>query len=97
MSITTLVEVPAAPGKGGELIALLKKNLGDTRARQGCELSTTHQEHGNPDVVLLIQRWSSRADDDAYREWRGGPGAIEGFGDLMGGDATIRYFDDADA
>ena len=97
MSITTVLEIPTVDGKAGEFLAILKQNLGDTRARQGCESVTVHQDQANPNAIVLIERWASRADDEAYREWRAGPGAIRGLGGLVAGAPTIRYFDDADA
>jgi heme oxygenase (mycobilin-producing) len=97
MSLNVLLEIPAADGKAGELIALLKQNLGDTRARQGCEYVTVHQDQDNPNAIVLIERWASRADDDAYRAWRAADGAIKGIGALVAGPPSIRYFDDIDA
>jgi quinol monooxygenase YgiN len=97
MSITTVLEITAADGKADELIAILKKNLGDTRARPGCESVTAHQDQSNPNAIVLIERWATRADDEAYREWRAGPGAIHGMGGIVAGAPSIRYFDDADA
>ena len=96
MSILTLLELQAADGKAEEVKAMLKKHLGDTRARQGCELVTVHQDQANPNSILLIERWASRADDEAYRAWRAGDGAIPEMAGLVTG-ATIRYFDDVDA
>jgi quinol monooxygenase YgiN len=97
MSIVTVLEISAADGKSDELIALLRQHLGDTRARQGCEWLTVHQDHDDPNKIVLIERWARRADDDAYREWRAGPGAIKDIGPLVGGPPSIRYFDDVDA
>ncbi len=97
MSITTVLEIPATDGKADELIAILRQNLGDTRARQGCESVTVHRDQGNPNAIVLIERWATRADDEAYREWRAGPGAIKALGGLVAGAPSVRYFDDVDA
>ena len=97
MSIVTVLEIPAREGKVEELKALLKQNLVDTRARQGCESVTVHQDQADANAIVLIERWASRADDEAYREWRAGPGAIDGIGALVAGPPSIRYFDDVDA
>ena len=97
MSIVTVLEIPAREGKAEELKSLLKQHLGDTRARQGCESVTVHQDQANPNAIVLIERWASLADDEAYRAWRAGPGAIEGIGPLVAGPPSIRYFDDVDA
>ena len=96
MSILTLLELQAAEGKAGEVTALLKKHLGDTRARPGCESVTVHRDQDRPDVVLLVERWATRADDEAYRAWRAGDGAISDMRGLVVG-RTTNYFDDVDA
>ena len=97
MSIVTVLEISAREGKVEELKAILKQNLGDTRARPGCESVTVHQDQANANAIVLIEHWASRADDEAYRAWRAGPGAIDGLGSLVAGPPSIRYFDDVDA
>jgi quinol monooxygenase YgiN len=97
MSITTVLEIPTVDGKADEFIAILKQSLGDTRARKGCESVTVHQDQSNPNAIVLIERWATRADDEAYREWRAGDGAIKGLGGLVAGAPSVRYFDDVDA
>jgi quinol monooxygenase YgiN len=97
MSITVLLELQAAEGKADELIALLRTHLRDTRARQGCEGLTVHRDQDEPHTVFLIERWASRADDEAYRAWRADAGAIDGLAALVGGPPSIRYLDDVDA
>ena len=97
MSIHVTLEIPAAEGKVDELIALLKKILVDTRARKGCEFVTVHQDHDKPNQIVLIERWATREDDDAYRAWRAGDGATPEIASLVGGAPVVRYFDDVDA
>jgi len=46
---------------------------------------------------VLIERWATRADDDAYRAWRAGEGAIKEMSGLVAAAPVIRYFDDVDA
>jgi quinol monooxygenase YgiN len=97
VSILVLLELEAKEGKADAMIDVLRRNLGDTRARQGCESVTVHQDHDQPTSILLVERWASRADDDAYRAWRAGDGAIAEMGPLVAGMRKIRYFDDVDA
>jgi quinol monooxygenase YgiN len=96
MSILTVLELKAVAGKADEALAVLTKHLGDTRARPGCEMVTVHQDQSDPTSILLIERWASRADDEAYRAWRAGDGAITEMAGLLVG-ANVRYFDDVDA
>jgi len=97
LSINVVLEITAAEGKADELIAMLRKHLADTRARKGCEGLTVHRGQDEPNTVLLIERWASRADDEAYRAWRADAGAIDGLAALVDGPPSIRYFDDVDA
>ena len=96
VSILTVLELEAAEGKAEQVKAVLAQHLGDTRARPGCELVTVHQDQSNPNSILLIERWATRADDEAYRAWRAGDGAITDMAGLVVG-ASVRYFDDVDA
>jgi len=97
MSIVVLLEIDAREGAVDEMIAVLAGSLVDTRARPGCESVTVHRDHERPDTVLLVERWASREDDDAYRAWRAGDGAVPAMAPLVAGPARIRYFDDVDA
>ena len=97
MSILVLLELEAKEGAADEMIAVLARTLGDTRARKGCESVTVHRDEANPNLVLLVERWTTRADDTAYREWRAGEGAVPEMGPLVGGPPSIRYYDDVDA
>jgi len=97
VSILVLLELEAKEGKADAVIDVLQRNLGDTRARHGCESATVHQDQDQPNAILLVERWATRADDDAYRAWRAGEGAIAEMGPLIAGARHIRYFDDVDA
>ena len=96
MSILVLLEIEAKEGKADEMIAVLGRSLVDTRARQGCESVTVHRDHDKPNTVLLVERWATREDDDAYRAWRAGDGAVPEMGPLVAGGRAVRYFDNVD-
>lgn len=97
MSMHVTLELTATDGRVDELIAVFKKHLPDTRARKGCEFVTMHRDQANPNQLVLIERWTTREDDQAYREWRAGEGAITEMKGLVAGRPVIRYFDDVDA
>ena len=97
MSILVVLELEAVPGSEATMIDVLRRNLGDTRARQGCEGVTVHQDQDRATSIVLVERWATRADDDAYRAWRAGEGAIKEMAGLVAGPPTIRYYDDVDA
>jgi quinol monooxygenase YgiN len=97
VSILVLLEIEANAGSEDAVIDVLRRNLGDTRARQGCESVTVHQDQDRPTSILLVERWATRADDAAYRAWRAGEGAITEMAPLVTGRRTLRYYDDVDA
>jgi len=97
MSLLVLLEIEAKDGHVEEMIDVLARSLVDTRARPGCESVTVHRDQAKPNTVLLVERWATRADDDAYRAWRAGDGAVPEMGPLVAGGRAIRYFDDVDA
>ena len=97
MSILVVLELEAVEGSEAAMIDVLRRNLGDTRARRGCEGVTVHQDQDRPTSVVLVERWATRADDDAYRAWRAGDGAIKEMAGLVAGPPKIRYYDDVDA
>lgn len=97
MSLFVTLELTATDGKADEMIAVFKAILPDTRARKGCEFVTVHRDQANPNQVLLVERWATREDDDAYRAWRAGDGAVKGLAGLVAAAPVIRYFDDVDA
>lgn len=97
MSILVLLEIEAKDGRLDEMVHVLAGSLVDTRARPGCESVTVHRDPERPNTVLLVERWATREDDDAYRAWRAGDGAVTEMGPLVAGRPSIRYFDDVDA
>jgi quinol monooxygenase YgiN len=97
MSILVLLEIDAVDAAAADAaIEVLSRHLGDTRARPGCESVTVHKDQDSPATILLVERWASRADDDAYRAWRAGDGAITEMVPLVTG-RRLRYFDDVEA
>jgi quinol monooxygenase YgiN len=70
MSHTAIAEFPCNPGKGTELLDVLRGALVDTRAFEGCESIETYTDNENPDLVVLWEKWATRANYDAYLAWR---------------------------
>jgi quinol monooxygenase YgiN len=97
MSLLVVLELEAKPGKGDEMIAVLRETLKDTRARKGCEGVTVHRDTANPDAIVLVERWATREDDTAYREWRAGDGATPEMAPLVAGRPRIVWYEDVDA
>jgi quinol monooxygenase YgiN len=93
MSVVVLLEPQTAPGRAEDIIALLRDALPDTRAYDGCETVVMHRDQDAPDRVLLIERWASRAQYEAYLQWRADRGDNERLGALSSGPPSVRYLD----
>ena len=52
--------------------------LKETRQFKGCERVDVVQDVDDPAHIQFIERWQSRADDQAYRAWRAGAGSGSG-------------------
>ncbi|MCH9670932.1 MAG: antibiotic biosynthesis monooxygenase [Gammaproteobacteria bacterium] len=97
MATTILLEATAKAGTGASLVAFFKSILADTRAYDGCigvEVCTNQDE---PDVVVLIERWESRAKYEKYLGWRAETGVVDKIVAQIEGAPSIRYFDPTDA
>jgi quinol monooxygenase YgiN len=69
--------------------------LPDTRGFEGCLSADGYIEPDKPGTVVLIERWRSREDSVAYREWRKSIGSsfAENAKDLMAGRPASRQLD----
>lgn len=82
--------INAAPGKGAELAKAWGPRLAEVRQEPGCEQFDLFRDTERPDVLLLVERWTSEetlAEHSALNrtrpplapELRGGPGKAERF------------------
>ena len=97
MAVKVLLELKARPGAGDALVAIFRGVLPDTRAYDGCIGVETLRGQDDPDTVVLVESWESRAHYERYFAWRQGPGRIEKLGETLAGPPSLRYFDLADA
>ena len=97
MTTTVLLEIKAKPGTGADMVATFKSILGDTRAYDGCQGVEAFQNADDPDVVVLIERWDSRAHYEKYLGWRQETGLVDKLVAAAAEPPSIRYFDPADA
>lgn len=95
MATTVILEVPAQPGKGGDLIKAFDDILPATREFKGCNGVTVHQKADDPDSLLLIERWDSAEDHAAYGEWRKNSGTLGPVMGLAAGRPVTTVYTDA--
>jgi quinol monooxygenase YgiN len=74
--IYVLATIKAAPGKAAELIAAAQPCIAATRLEDGCISYDYVQDTANPDIVIVIERWTNRESLEAHlhtphlKEWR---------------------------
>jgi quinol monooxygenase YgiN len=81
------------PGMGEVLLAAFTDSLGDTRAFEGCQSVETFVDADNPDTVLLVEDWDSRAHQEAYLAWRIESGMIEMLAPVLAEPLEMRYLE----
>ena len=66
MAVRLIVTIIAAPGKGSELAAQYATRCAEVMQEPGCEQYEIFQSAGNPDKLVLLERWTKQADLDAH-------------------------------
>ena len=77
MSHSAIAEFPCNPGKGAELLEVLRVALVDTRAFEGCESVETYSGQDDSDLIILWEKWATRANYDTYLAWRTETGLMD--------------------
>lgn len=81
------------PGMGASLLDAFTTALVDTRAFDGCLEVQTFVDADNPDTILLIEEWESRAQQEAYLGWRVESGMIEMLAPVLAEPFEMHYFE----
>jgi quinol monooxygenase YgiN len=58
--VTVVVLFAARPGRGDDAEAALREVSGPTHAEEGCILFAAHRVAGDPDRLVLVERWADR-------------------------------------
>jgi quinol monooxygenase YgiN len=96
MSVLVVVDLPAQPGKAEEIESFINAIVPDTRTFDGFEGITLHRDQEDPNHLLLLERWDSRAHHEKYLAWRTDRGDLATIVGLLAGAPTIRYFNDVE-
>jgi len=65
MSLVVVAVLVAKPGKGSQVIESFREISPLVHAEKGCELYAAHLEQDG-DTVVMVERWTTRADLDAH-------------------------------
>ena len=93
MTCVVILEATAKPGTGNDLVETFRAILPDTRSKDGCESVDVTVGMDNADHVLLVERWASREQYEAYLGWRQERGDIDTLVAALAEPPSIRYFD----
>ena len=96
MSVTVVLEFEAQPDKVAAVRELFRKLLPDTRAYEGFESLTVHQNQEHPSAFPIWEHWATRQQYEAYLAWRTETGALGDLGAMLTGPPSIRFFDFVD-
>lgn len=91
MSVNVILDLQVSSESREELLSILEAILPDTRAYKGCEgIIVTHNDD-DPQNIVLLEKWNSRADHESYTAWRGERGDLEKLGALLTAPPQSKY------
>ena len=94
MSTFVTIAIRAKKGMGNELVSVFKQFTPIALSTEGNLSIQLMQDHDNPDLLTLYQRWESRAHQEKYLvlfKERGSSQVLEPF---LDGEPVIHYFHD---
>jgi len=100
MSVGVIVEYHFKPGTQGpaQVTEQMKQRLPSvTRKADGCESIYLYVDQEDPNHLLLVERWRSRADYDKYLEWAMAQSSTTSVMDMLATDLKWTYLDDTGA
>ena len=92
MALITQFELIAKEANGEALSAFLSEILPGTLSYEGCEGADFGVSEDNASSVLLIEKWRSKADFEAYLNWRIDRGDFAKMQSLLALDPKVQYF-----
>jgi quinol monooxygenase YgiN len=93
MSVTVVLEFQTQPDKVNAVKEFFRKLLPDTRAYDGFESLTVHQNQEDPTGFLVWELWNTRQEYDAYLAWRTETGALSDLVAMLASPPSFRFFD----
>jgi len=96
MACYVMLECTARKATGSALLEVLRGELPITRTKDGCQSLELTVNQDNPDNMVIVMRWISRAHYATYRAWREANGDLKRLGELIDGSPSTRFFDISD-
>jgi quinol monooxygenase YgiN len=93
MPVTVTLDVLIQPAKLDEFLATLKELLPATRAYDGCQSLQTYADQDDPNHIVLIEQWESRAKQERYIAWRTETGVMAALGGFVAEPPRFTFLD----
>ncbi len=94
MSVGVIVDINLKPGGAEKWTAAFREGLPHTRTWDGCEQIYLGVDGGDPNHLVLVEKWTSREHYDGYVKWTmEQPGSEELFA-YLAGEMKTTYLDD---
>jgi heme oxygenase (mycobilin-producing) len=93
MTFTALLTVRVTPEALPDAAATIDSVLDQTRAFDGSEGVELLQDADDPHRFIAIERWASRAHDDAYRAWRTTDAGRSALGPLLAEAPELTFWE----
>ena len=92
MSTTVLLELTIAP-EATDVEPVLRETLAQTAAFPGNEGLEVIIDDAAPQQYVVVEKWASTSDHDAYLAWRSTPAGASRLGTVLGGPLVTRTFE----
>ena len=96
MSVVVFLELQVKPEAVNDVKGMLKENLPDTRAYDGCQGLDVYDNMDETGNLVIYERWDSRPQYEKYLAWRTETGAMDRVGAMLKAPPSIRYFERVD-
>ena len=93
MSVKVVLEFQTTADQVDAVKDLFRAVLADTRAYEGFESLTVHQDVDDPTSFLVWEQWETRPHYEAYLAWRTETGVLDKLVAMLTGEPSIRFFD----
>jgi len=90
VSVKVVLEFQTTADQIDTVKSFFRSVLQDTRAYEGFESLTVHQDEDAPTSFLLWEQWATRPHYEAYLAWRTETGVLESLMAMLVGQPTIR-------
>jgi quinol monooxygenase YgiN len=93
MTCQVILELTAKDGSYDELRKYFIDIISDTRSFQGCVSVDFVRNQDDPNQLVILEKWDTRKDYEAYFAWRQETGVLDELGKMAAGAPQLRFFD----